>query len=104
MRPEGAEAVTAPLQRLVRPWWPERKNVSDKQLTPWFDGKLHKPARRGVYMQMSGSGHEAGYQRWNGKVWSSWYSTPELAARAPRKDCASPTSQNDNWRGLLKRA
>lgn len=73
-------------------------NWTEDQLTPWFDGKLHKPARPGVYMQRSGGGRDIGYQRWDGERWYMWCRTAEFAARSPW--AALESFQNDNWRGL----
>lgn len=70
------------------------------KLTPWFNGAVHKPARKGVYMLMSGSGIRTGYQFWDGKKWKAWEETPEAAFSRRKDDDAAASYQNDNWRGL----
>jgi hypothetical protein len=71
------------------------------KLTPWFDGKTQKPARRGVYMLMSGP--KIGFQKWDGIAWGSWYETVDAAARTPKHDYANAVYQSDNWRGLAQK-
>ena len=66
------------------------------EFTRWFDGKT-KPVRHGVYQQKNLVGR-LGYQRWDGKFWFGWYSTPEKATIDYRR--AHACFQNDNWRGL----
>ena len=72
-------------------------------LTPWFDGKKFKPARKGVYMLMSVEGGRAGYQFWNGVAWGAWCETP-FRAYIQKNSLAWGFYQNDNWRGLAKPA
>jgi hypothetical protein len=72
----------------------------ENDLTPWFDGRVHKPTRPGVYMLMCGFGKVLGYQRWDGEFWNLWYRTPEMANIVTFR----AASQNDNWRGLRKPA
>ena len=72
--------------------------MKERGLTPWFDGAKHKPARRGVYMLMSGQ--TCGFQYWDGKQWFSWTDTAADAYKARKWTPASPSYQNDNWRGL----
>jgi len=71
-------------------------------LTPWFDGAKHKPARKGVYQLMNGTGTHVGYQYWDGKHWMAWEETAERAHRYRDYGKAADAFQNDNWRGLLK--
>ena len=78
--------------------------MTDELLTPWFDGKVEKPARSGVYMQMNGYGNMEGYQYWDGAFWHSWCYSVEFADRSrKRSDRASSQFQNDNWRGLARK-
>jgi hypothetical protein len=72
-------------------------NWTEDQLTPWFDGRLHKPARPGVYMQRNANGR-IGYQRWDGESWYLWISTAEIAAK--QIQAVAHYYQNDDWRGL----
>ena len=74
---------------------------TEDDLTPWFDGKLYKPKRPGVYMLMSCS--SVGYQRWDGVTWSSWYEDVDGAANCPLDSYAAKSYQNDNWRGLRRK-
>lgn len=76
------------------------KTKQAPKLTPWFDGRIHKPARPGVYQQKSATGW-VGYQHWNGKKWSVWCTTA-AQAYAQRGGFASPRHQNDDWRGLAE--
>jgi len=69
------------------------------KLTKWFQGHI-KPVRKGVYQQYSGSGHKIGYQLWDGKKWRAWTETAESAEQ--QITFASPSSQNDEWRGIAK--
>jgi len=71
-----------------------------QKLTPWFDGKLYKPAYPGVYQLVSGCGEKIGYQKWDGSYWYSWEETPEDAAKSTFRIWYF--FQNDNWRGLTK--
>lgn len=71
------------------------------ELTPWFDGRKHKPVRPGVYMLKCGGGYDIGYQHWNGKYWSTWCTT--IAGAARQEDRAAYTYQNDDWRGLCQK-
>jgi hypothetical protein len=66
--------------------------------TPWYPGHI-KPARRGVYQQMSGA--YLGYQRWDGFKWFGWATTVEGAAQSIAP--AAINYQNDDWRGLTKK-
>lgn len=75
------------------------ESVEDR-LSPWFNGREHKPARPGVYMQMSGA--SVGYQKWDGIKWGPWCSEADRAERTREGDYASDTYQSDNWRGLLR--
>ncbi len=68
------------------------------KLTPWFDG-IVKPVHVGVYMLMSGSRIETGYQYWNGQFWGSWCPNIE-GAKIRRNEKASAIFQDDKWRGL----
>ena len=73
------------------------------KLTPWFPGHI-KPKRVGVYQQLSAIEKRLGYQRWDGKKWSPWFSKAEDAACYGR-ECAPAAEeyQNDPWRGLAER-
>jgi hypothetical protein len=74
--------------------------MTKPKLTPWFPGTV-KPARAGVYMQMSGGSLPiTGYQRWDGGRWFGWCYTPDAAALEPA--VAHQRSQNDRWRGLAR--
>jgi hypothetical protein len=70
------------------------------KVTPWFDGRSHKPSRPGVYQQMSGS--MLGYQYWDGSVWWGWAETISTAHAMRKGTPASPCYQTDNWRGLTE--
>jgi hypothetical protein len=69
------------------------------RLTPWFPGHI-KPVRKGVYMQMDGSGTHVGYQYWDGTHWYTWFLSAEIAAQGASR--VYDSYQNDNWRGILK--
>lgn len=73
---------------------------NESELTPWFDGRLYKPARPGVYMQRlyPGSGI-IGFQYWNGRLWSAWRSDPQ-SAFDERDFLVSHRFQKHDWRGL----
>lgn len=71
------------------------------EFTPWFDGKKHKPARKGVYQQKSLGGYYIGYQYWDGKKWGAFSSNPYLAYKL-RMNKVNDLHQNDDWRGLAK--
>ena len=75
-------------------------DYQESDLTPWFDGKRHKPARPGVYMLRCGRGTFVGFQKWHGTAWSPWADSAETAARYTPNNVASPPHQHDNWRGL----
>ena len=75
--------------------------MQEEDLTPWFDGKKHKPARRGVYMLMSGN--SLGYQKWDGQGWLPWSSDVLHAAAYKDGEYVSQQYRDDNWRGLKKR-
>ena len=77
-------------------------NYTDDDLTPWFDGKLYKPARPGPYMLLSGSRGAIGYQMWDGHKFGHWFeSLHDAVWRSRDGDCA--VTQNDNWRGLRRK-
>lgn len=69
----------------------------NQKLTPWYPGHI-KPARPGVYQQLSGFRKSVGYQFWDGVSWYSWEATPEKAAESKCKVAIS--WQSDKWRGL----
>lgn len=69
------------------------------EFTPWFDGKKHKPVRKGVYQQRNAYG-QIGYQKWDGRFWYGWRNTPSGAKNAIQT--AYHACQNDDWRGLAK--
>ena len=71
-----------------------------QKLTPWFDGKLYKPAYPGVYQQLGGGDKTIGYQRWDGNYWYEWSEYAEYAAKSTAP--AARDFQNDDWRGLAK--
>lgn len=83
-----------------RPWSDE---MDERLLTPWFDDRMTKPARPGVYMLMDGNGKQAGYQKWDGVAWGPWHMTAESAAKTKAGDYAKAEFQRDPWRGLRKR-
>ena len=73
-----------------------------KKLTPWYPGHI-KPVRPGVYQQRSGYEKRLGFQWWNGKKWSSWFSSAESALLHGRNGPpADLRFQNDPWRGLAQ--
>lgn len=74
--------------------------MSKQKLTPWFRNG-EKPARKGVYQQMSGTGDRLGYQRWDGKRWMVWCETAEAAAG--KHIPVRHSSQGDPWRGLAEK-
>ena len=69
-------------------------------LTPWFDGKLHKPIYLGVYKQMFGP--DIGYQKWDGVAWGPWKENVEAAAKCKPGEYAMGFYQSDDWQGILK--
>ena len=69
------------------------------KFTEWYPGHI-KPVRKGVYQQWSGCKDVIGYQKWDGKKWSDWYSTIKGAEKS--KNFAISCCQNDPWRGLKK--
>ena len=69
-------------------------------LTPWFDGKLHKPVHHGVYRQMQNL--TLGYQKWDGVAWGPWKENAEEAAECKPGDYAMWFYQNDDWQGILE--
>lgn len=71
--------------------------MSRSKLTPWFDGKQHKPARPGVYQLLCGLRKDIGYQYWDGRFWHGWHKTPDEAEKSRWIACGY---ENDNWRGL----
>lgn len=71
-----------------------------QKLTPWFNGKLYKPARPGVYQLESGCGERLGYQKWDGDKWYEWCETVEQASLSDWVIIYS--HQNDDWRGLAE--
>ena len=73
------------------------------KLTPWFDGKTHKPVRRGVYGLMCGGLHDLyGYQYWDGKTWRGWRLSIADAFKARYLAAVDDKYQNDDWRGVAK--
>lgn len=74
--------------------------MGKRELTPWFDGRYFKPARRGVYMLLSCG--TVGYQKWDGKRWGPWHFTVAAAAKCGAGNYAAWQYQNDKWRGLRK--
>ena len=70
-------------------------------LTPWFEGKIHKPVRPGVYQVRSPgkSPDITGFRNWNGETWSRWYSTAERADSAGHSP-APLEYQSPDWRGV----
>ena len=72
---------------------------NEADLTPWFDGLLHKPARPGVYMRRLGDYVVYGW--WTGSAWRRWFwKAAEAANDALRSKGAPPKCQNPDWRGL----
>lgn len=70
----------------------------NEELTPWFNGMKHKPARPGVYMLLSGGMGLIGYQFWDGQKWGVWCSTAHGAAISGGGHAHS--YHQDDWRGL----
>ena len=69
------------------------------EFTPWFDGRLHKPARPGVYQQRNA--HDViGYQHWNGARWGAWCRSA-AEAKEQRGSYVHPAYAHDDWRGLM---
>ena len=74
------------------------------ELTPWFP-RGTKPARKGVYMQHSGTLGQLGYQYWDGAVWFAWALTPPEANRMYCLDMrADQRFQDDQWRGITRKS
>ena len=70
-----------------------------KNLTPWFDGKLYKPVRPGVYQSRFFS--DIGFRHWDGKTWGNWFFRQNDAARRKHRPAAG-AGQTDDWRGICK--
>ena len=68
-------------------------------LTPWFDGKIHKPARPGVYQVRLPS--SCVYRHWDGKTWGFWHSDADSAGGTKRRPHRDYHAQDD-WRGICK--
>ena len=68
-------------------------------LTPWFDGKIHKPVRPGVYqVRLPGA---CVYRHWDGKTWGLWYFTAALVNERGVHPIRETLVQDD-WRGICK--
>lgn len=67
--------------------------------TGWYNGKIFKPFRVGVYQTKNGK--HFGYQYWDGVSWGSFNETPDIAYRF-RWQKVSDQYANDDWQGLVK--
>ena len=70
-----------------------------KNLTPWFDGKIYKPVRQGVYQGRFFSA--IGFRHWDGETWGNWFCDYADAAERKHRP-AIYLRQTDDWRGIYK--